>query len=57
MARLQLARAFGAEEDLAKSATAYKDLLRIWKDANPGIPAIKQAKAESAKQQQSPVTL
>lgn len=57
MARLQLARALAASGDCAKSATAYNALLRIWKDADAGIPVVEQAKAESAKQQQSPVTL
>ena len=50
MARLQLARAFAASGDRAKSAAAYKDLLTLWKDADPDIPVVEQAKAESAKQ-------
>ncbi len=50
MARLQLARALSASGDRAKSAAVYKDLLALWKDADPDIPAVQQAKAESAKQ-------
>ena len=50
MARLQLARALSASGDRAKSAAAYKDLLTLWKDADPDIPVVQQAKAESAKQ-------
>ena len=50
MARLQLARALFASGDRAKSAAAYKDLLAIWKDADPEIPVVQEAKAESAKQ-------
>jgi serine/threonine protein kinase len=50
MARLQLARALFASGDRAKSAAAYKDLLAIWKDADPDIPVVQEAKAESAKQ-------
>jgi hypothetical protein len=50
MARLQLARALSASGDRAKSAAAYKDLLAIWQDADPEIPAVQEARAESAKQ-------
>jgi serine/threonine protein kinase/tetratricopeptide (TPR) repeat protein len=50
MARLQLARALSASGDGAKSAAAYKDLLTLWKDADPDIPVVQEAKAESAKQ-------
>jgi tetratricopeptide (TPR) repeat protein len=48
IARLQLARALSASGDHAKSAAAYKDLLALWKDADPDIPVVQQAKAESA---------
>ena len=48
MARLQLARALSASGDRAKSATAYNDLLALWKDADPDIALVQQAKAESA---------
>ena len=50
MARLQLARALSASGDRAKSAAVYKDLLALWKDADPDIPVVQEAKAESAKQ-------
>jgi tetratricopeptide (TPR) repeat protein len=50
MARLQLARALSASGDRAKSAAVYKHLLTLWKDADPDIPVIQEAKAESAKQ-------
>ena len=49
MARLQLARALSASGDRAKSAAAYKDLLALWKDADPDIPVVHEAKAESAR--------
>ena len=51
MARLQLARAWSASGDRAKSAAVYKNLLLLWKDADPDIPVVQEAKAESAKQQ------
>jgi serine/threonine protein kinase/tetratricopeptide (TPR) repeat protein len=50
MARLQLARALAASGDRAKAAAVYKDLLTIWKDADPDLPVVQEAKAESAKQ-------
>jgi tetratricopeptide (TPR) repeat protein len=50
MARLQLARALSASGDRAKSAAVYKDLIALWKDADPDIPVVQEAKAESAKQ-------
>ena len=49
MARLQLARALAASGDRAKAAAVYKDLLTLWKDADPDIPVVQEAKAESAK--------
>ena len=49
MAHLQLARVLAASGDRAKSAAVYKDLLDLWKNADPDIPVLKQAKAEYAK--------
>jgi serine/threonine protein kinase/tetratricopeptide (TPR) repeat protein len=49
LARLQLARALDASGDRAKSAAVYTDLLALWKDADPDIPVVQQAKAESAR--------
>jgi eukaryotic-like serine/threonine-protein kinase len=50
MARLQLARSLSASGDRVKSAAVYKELLTLWKDADPDIPVVQEAKAESAKQ-------
>jgi DNA-binding winged helix-turn-helix (wHTH) protein/tetratricopeptide (TPR) repeat protein len=36
---------------LAKARSAYQDFLTIWKDADPDVPVLKQAKAEYAKLQ------
>ena len=44
--REDLASASGERE---KSAAVYKDLLTVWKDADPDIPVVQEAKAESAK--------
>src|SRR5215831_2139935 len=51
LARLQLARALFASGDRAKSAAVYKDLLMLWKDADPDVPVVQEARGESAKQQ------
>jgi len=51
LARLGLARAFALEGDKAKASAAYQDFLTLWKDADPDIPILKQAKAEYAKLQ------
>jgi eukaryotic-like serine/threonine-protein kinase len=41
----------GADADAARvrALAAYKDFLALWKDADPDIPILKQAKAEYAK--------
>jgi serine/threonine protein kinase/tetratricopeptide (TPR) repeat protein len=43
----------GADADSARvrALAAYKDFLTLWKDADPDIPILKQAKAEYAKLQ------
>jgi tetratricopeptide (TPR) repeat protein len=51
MARLGLARAYAMAGDTAKAKSAYQDFLTLWKDADPDIPILKQAKAEYAKLQ------
>ena len=47
MARLQLARALSASGDRVQSAAAYRDLLAIWKNADPDLPVVQEAKAEA----------
>jgi eukaryotic-like serine/threonine-protein kinase len=51
LAHLGLARALAASGEKAQSRTAYQDFLALWKDADPDIPILKQAKAEYAKLQ------
>src|ERR1700728_2893190 len=61
LARLGLARAYAVEAQSAQGAgvdaarvqalAAYKDFLTLWKDADPDIPILKEAKAEYAKLQ------
>jgi predicted Zn-dependent protease len=49
MAHLQLARAYALTDDKSKSRTAYQDFFALWKDADPDIPILKEAKEEYAK--------
>ena len=51
LARLGLGRAYSMQNDTAKAKAAYQDFLTLWKDADPDIPILKQAKAEYAKLQ------
>jgi len=51
MAQLHLARAYAMQSDSAKARTAYQDFLAMWKDADPDIPILKEAKSEYAKLQ------
>jgi predicted Zn-dependent protease len=49
--QLGLARAYALAGDKAHSRTAYQDFFALWKDADPDIPALQEAKAEYAKLQ------
>jgi predicted Ser/Thr protein kinase len=49
LAQLGLARAYALQGDKAKSRMAYQDFFALWKDADPDIPILKEAKAEYAK--------
>ncbi len=51
LAHLQLGRAFALAGDKLKAAAAYQDFFNLWKDADPDIPILKQAKVEYAKLQ------
>jgi len=49
LAHLQIGRAYQMAGETTKSEAAFRDFFAIWKDADPGIPAFKQAKAEHSK--------
>jgi len=51
LAKLGLGRAYAMSGDAARARTAYQDSLALWKDADPDIPILKEAKAEYAKLQ------
>jgi serine/threonine protein kinase/tetratricopeptide (TPR) repeat protein len=50
---LQAKTSQGADADLARgrARAAYKDFLTLWKDADPDVPILKEAKGEYAKLQ------
>jgi hypothetical protein len=49
LAHLQLGRAYALSGDTTKARSAYQDFFNVWKDADPDIPVLKQARAEYAK--------
>ena len=49
MARLQLARALALAGDTVQAKSAYCDLLTLWKNADPDIPVVEEARAEYAR--------
>jgi len=51
LARLGLARAYAMQGDTVKARKSYQDFLNLWKDADPDIPILKEAKTEYAKLQ------
>jgi DNA-binding winged helix-turn-helix (wHTH) protein/tetratricopeptide (TPR) repeat protein len=51
LARVGLARAYAVQGDTVKARAAYQDFFSLWKDADPDVPILKQAKAEYAKLQ------
>jgi eukaryotic-like serine/threonine-protein kinase len=51
VARLQLGRALVLSGDKTKAKAVYQDFLKLWKDADPDIPVLQQAKREYARLQ------
>jgi DNA-binding winged helix-turn-helix (wHTH) protein len=51
LVHLQLGRAYTLTGDKDKARLAYHDFLALWKNADPGIPVLKQAQVEAAKLQ------
>lgn len=49
LARLQLGRAFALSGDNAKAKITYQDFLALWKEADPDIPILEQARKEYAR--------
>jgi len=51
VAQLELGRLFQKQGDIPKARIAYQDFLAAWKDADPDVPLLHEAKAEYAKLQ------
>ena len=51
LSQLNIGRAYALRGDVGKARTAYQDFLALWKDADPDIPILKEARAEYAKLQ------
>ena len=51
LAHLQLGRVYAFSGDNVKAKSAYDAFFTLWKDADPGISVLKQAKADYAKLQ------
>jgi eukaryotic-like serine/threonine-protein kinase len=51
---LSLGRAYAMEGDSTKARTDYQDFLTLWKDADPDIPILKEAKVREAKVSDEP---
>jgi tetratricopeptide (TPR) repeat protein len=49
LALLQLGRACGLAGDIPKAGANYESFLELWKNADPDIPVVKQARAEYAR--------
>ncbi len=51
LARLQIGRAYAMQSETDNAKAAYHDFLTLWKDADPELSVLKQAKVEYAKLQ------
>jgi len=51
LAHLGLARAYALQGDKAQSRVEYQNFLALWKDADPDVPLLREAKAEYARVQ------
>jgi tetratricopeptide (TPR) repeat protein/class 3 adenylate cyclase len=51
LAHLGLGRAYALSGDAAKAKAAYQDFFVLWKNADPDVPIVREAKAEYAKLQ------
>jgi hypothetical protein len=49
LAHLGLARAHALQGDTAKARAAFQDFFVLWKEADPDIPVLREAKAEFVK--------
>jgi hypothetical protein len=53
LAKLQLGRANAMSNEASRARTAYQEFFTLWKDADPALPILRDAKAEYASLKQS----
>jgi tetratricopeptide (TPR) repeat protein len=51
LSRLDMGRAYALSGNSSKAKAAYQEFFTLWKDADPDVPVLRQAKAEYAKLQ------
>ena len=51
LAKLGMARSLAAQGDVPQAIQRYDEFLRLWANADPDLPALRQARAERAKLQ------
>jgi hypothetical protein len=49
LSHLGMGRAYALAGDSTKARTAYQNFIALWKDADPDVPILKEAKAEYEK--------
>jgi eukaryotic-like serine/threonine-protein kinase len=49
LAKLQLGRAYAMCDEPSEARSAYQEFFELWKDADPDIPILREAKAEYAR--------
>ena len=49
LAHRGMARAYALAGDTAKGRRFYQDFFALWKDADPDVPVLREARAEYAK--------
>ena len=54
LSHLGLGRAYALSGDTANSRRFYQDFFALWKDADPDIPILEEARAEYAKLRKLP---
>jgi ATP/maltotriose-dependent transcriptional regulator MalT len=52
LAHLGLGRAYAVNGDITRARAAYQDFFALWKNADPGIPRLAEARAEYSRLKQ-----
>jgi predicted Zn-dependent protease len=51
LAHIGLARSYALSGDVSNARNQYREFLALWKDADPDLPVLREAKAELARLQ------